>query len=162
MVGRRPPVKSNLLEPPQPSRVHLFIPELSRMMCAVAAGNMEHPRRFRSYQVRENQEINCAIWEAARATTAAPRGFLSRSRVKSQKNSLMPGSSAITQPKRSWKKRGLSSKTIDLWAVFLALAQATQALSGLPSPMHFRRSFLWNSSRCLSRLQPVVRRPPTD
>lgn len=45
------------------------------MVCAVAASNMEHPRRFRSYKVRENLEINCAIWEAARATTAAPTFF---------------------------------------------------------------------------------------
>jgi len=36
---------------------------------------MEHPRRFRSYKVRENPEINCTIWEAARATTAAPTFF---------------------------------------------------------------------------------------
>lgn len=45
------------------------------MVCAVAASNMEHSRRFRSYQVRENPEIDCAIWEAARATTAAPTFF---------------------------------------------------------------------------------------
>jgi hypothetical protein len=45
------------------------------MVCALAASNMEHVRRFRSYKVRENQEINCAIWEAARATTAAPTFF---------------------------------------------------------------------------------------
>ena len=45
------------------------------MVCAVAASNMEYLRRFRSYKVRENTETNCAIWEAARATTAAPTFF---------------------------------------------------------------------------------------
>ena len=39
------------------------------------AVNMAHPRRFRSYSVRENTSANCKIWEAARATTAAPTFF---------------------------------------------------------------------------------------
>lgn len=44
-------------------------------MCAVPARNMEYPRLFRSYKVRENNTPNCRIWEAARATTAAPTFF---------------------------------------------------------------------------------------
>jgi patatin-like phospholipase/acyl hydrolase len=36
---------------------------------------MEYPRRFRTYPVRENASANCKIWEAARATTAAPTFF---------------------------------------------------------------------------------------
>jgi hypothetical protein len=39
------------------------------------ARNMAHPRLFRSYKVRENNAPNCHIWEAARATTAAPTFF---------------------------------------------------------------------------------------
>jgi hypothetical protein len=41
----------------------------------MAASNMEYPRRFRSYNTREDQSINCRIWEVARATTAAPTFF---------------------------------------------------------------------------------------
>ena len=37
--------------------------------------NMSHPRLFRSYRVRTNASANCEIWEAARATTAAPTFF---------------------------------------------------------------------------------------
>jgi len=36
---------------------------------------MEHPRRFRTYPVRALASANCRIWEAARATTAAPTFF---------------------------------------------------------------------------------------
>ncbi len=44
-------------------------------VCAMSANNMTYPRRFRTYLVRENASPNCYIWEAARATTAAPRFF---------------------------------------------------------------------------------------
>ncbi|KAL8831591.1 MAG: hypothetical protein Q9170_005232 [Blastenia crenularia] len=44
-------------------------------VCAVPAANLAHPRLFRSYSVRENASTNCKIWEAARATTAAPTFF---------------------------------------------------------------------------------------
>ncbi|KAG8527342.1 uncharacterized protein KY384_007494 [Bacidia gigantensis] len=44
-------------------------------VCAVPNDNMSHPRLFRSYKVRENTSANCKIWEAARATTAAPTFF---------------------------------------------------------------------------------------
>jgi patatin-like phospholipase/acyl hydrolase len=44
-------------------------------VCAMPANNMAYPRRFRTYQVRENASVNCKIWEAARATTAAPTFF---------------------------------------------------------------------------------------
>lgn len=37
--------------------------------------NMSTPRLFRTYTVRENQSPNCTIWEAARATSAAPTFF---------------------------------------------------------------------------------------
>jgi predicted acylesterase/phospholipase RssA len=33
------------------------------------------PHRFRSYPVRKHQTFNCKIWEAARATSAAPTFF---------------------------------------------------------------------------------------
>ncbi|KAI4265159.1 MAG: hypothetical protein L6R35_007180, partial [Caloplaca aegaea] len=44
-------------------------------VCAIPAADMAHPRLFRSYRVRENAGTNCKIWEAARATTAAPTFF---------------------------------------------------------------------------------------
>ena len=44
-------------------------------VCAMPAKNMAHPRRFRTYEVRENASPDCFIWEAARATTAAPTFF---------------------------------------------------------------------------------------
>jgi hypothetical protein len=39
------------------------------------AGNMRYPRHFRTHKVRTPDSPNCTIWEAARATTAAPRFF---------------------------------------------------------------------------------------
>lgn len=44
-------------------------------MCGTPAINMAYPRRFRSYEVRENRSANCTIYEAARITTAAPTVF---------------------------------------------------------------------------------------
>lgn len=52
------------------------VPEMGRaFVCAMSAKNMEHPRLFRTYHVRENAGVNCEIWEAVRATTAAPTFF---------------------------------------------------------------------------------------
>ena len=39
--------------------------------------NAAAPAQFRTYRVRDNQESDCFIWEAARATTAAPTIFRS-------------------------------------------------------------------------------------
>jgi predicted acylesterase/phospholipase RssA len=36
---------------------------------------MSSPRIFRTYMVRENRSYNCPIWQAARATSAAPTFF---------------------------------------------------------------------------------------
>lgn len=44
-------------------------------VCAKPANNMAHVRLFRTYHVRDNASANCRIWEAARATTAAPTFF---------------------------------------------------------------------------------------
>ncbi|KAI9827311.1 MAG: hypothetical protein M1826_006415 [Phylliscum demangeonii] len=42
---------------------------------AMPAHNMTHPRLFRTYRAREPSSVNCKIWEAARATTAAVTFF---------------------------------------------------------------------------------------
>ena len=44
-------------------------------VCAMPARNQEFVRRFRSYQARDTEGKICKIWEAARATTAAPTFF---------------------------------------------------------------------------------------
>ena len=44
-------------------------------VCAMPADNVTYTRRFRTYQVRALASANCKIWEAARATTAAPTFF---------------------------------------------------------------------------------------
>ncbi|KAI9880980.1 MAG: hypothetical protein M1830_009474 [Pleopsidium flavum] len=55
------------------------VPESCRaFVCAVAASDVTHgagPTLFRTYEVAKNREYNCAIWEAARATSAAPTFF---------------------------------------------------------------------------------------
>jgi predicted acylesterase/phospholipase RssA len=43
-------------------------------VCAVAAKNIGSPTLFRSYRV-PRADINCKIWQAARATSAAPTFF---------------------------------------------------------------------------------------
>jgi predicted acylesterase/phospholipase RssA len=46
-------------------------------VCAMPATNLAAviPRLFRTYRVPKNQSFDCTIWEAARATTAAPTFF---------------------------------------------------------------------------------------
>jgi predicted acylesterase/phospholipase RssA len=47
-------------------------------VCTVAAKDMgarAGPHLFRTYPVRENKTYNCTIWEASRATSAAPTFF---------------------------------------------------------------------------------------
>lgn len=44
-------------------------------VCAMPALHISQPRLFRSYEVSQNQTHNCKIWEAARATSAAPTFF---------------------------------------------------------------------------------------
>ncbi|THU85682.1 FabD/lysophospholipase-like protein, partial [Dendrothele bispora CBS 962.96] len=44
-------------------------------VCAVPATNMRFPWTFRTYKLLGNSDTNCNIWQAARATTAAPTFF---------------------------------------------------------------------------------------
>ncbi|THU83058.1 FabD/lysophospholipase-like protein [Dendrothele bispora CBS 962.96] len=44
-------------------------------ICAVPATNMRFPRIFRTYKLSGDSDPNCKIWQAARATTAAPTFF---------------------------------------------------------------------------------------
>ena len=47
-------------------------------VCAAGTSDVTHaagPTLFRSYDVTKNREYNCTIWEAARATSAAPTFF---------------------------------------------------------------------------------------
>ncbi|KAG9084393.1 hypothetical protein FRC06_004099 [Ceratobasidium sp. 370] len=44
-------------------------------VCSLMAENASAPTRFRTYPVPANAAANCYIWEAARATTAAPTFF---------------------------------------------------------------------------------------
>lgn len=46
-----------------------------RFVCAVAAQHVQWPRLFRTWSADKNPGYNCTIWEAARATSAAPRFF---------------------------------------------------------------------------------------
>ena len=48
---------------------------IKTFVCTVPAANIAYLRLFRSYTVRENASSNYKIWEAARATTAAPTFF---------------------------------------------------------------------------------------
>ncbi|EKM76758.1 hypothetical protein AGABI1DRAFT_44362, partial [Agaricus bisporus var. burnettii JB137-S8] len=62
--------ESSLLEGDQAGVCRTF----TSFVCAKNAHNMEIPVLFRTYRSRETH-INCKIWEAARATSAAPTFF---------------------------------------------------------------------------------------
>ncbi|KAK3954872.1 hypothetical protein QBC32DRAFT_254378 [Pseudoneurospora amorphoporcata] len=44
-------------------------------VCAVNSANISAPQRFRTYASKDKKYSNCKIWEAARATAAAPTFF---------------------------------------------------------------------------------------
>lgn len=73
-ADKRPECKAYVYSPSSDSaRSHTC-----RFVCAASAGDMGArggPTPFRSYEVRENKSFNCKIWEAARATSAAPTFF---------------------------------------------------------------------------------------
>lgn len=55
-----------------------LITTISSFVCAVGASDVTHasgPTLFRTYAVAKNASYNCTIWEAARATSAAPTFF---------------------------------------------------------------------------------------
>ena len=54
------------------------VPIIASFVCATGAADVTHPSGptlFRSYDVAKNNEFNCCIWEACRATSAAPTFF---------------------------------------------------------------------------------------
>ena len=56
----------------------VLMPPMLRFVCALAASDATTPAGpalFRTYHVARNREHNCTIWEAARATSAAPTFF---------------------------------------------------------------------------------------
>lgn len=53
----------------------LILAFVKRFVCAVPGLNWKYTRRFRTYTTHRNPTTNCKIWEAARATTAAPKIF---------------------------------------------------------------------------------------
>jgi predicted acylesterase/phospholipase RssA len=55
---------------------HAALTDYCRFVCAVPAKNVKGaPRLFRTWLADKNPGYNCTIWEAARATSAAPRIF---------------------------------------------------------------------------------------
>lgn len=48
---------------------------ICRFVCATPALNVAFRRRFRNYSVSRHESYNCTIWEAGRATSAAPTFF---------------------------------------------------------------------------------------
>ncbi|KAJ7862709.1 acyl transferase/acyl hydrolase/lysophospholipase [Mycena leptocephala] len=47
----------------------------SVFVCAMNAANMSHPVLFRTYDTTNHPAMDCKIWQAARATSAAPTFF---------------------------------------------------------------------------------------
>jgi hypothetical protein len=70
--------------------------------------NLTFPALFRSYLVRANREANCTIWEAIRATTAAPLHF----------ESIKIGDIPIAKPTYINAELGANNPINQLWNEF--------------------------------------------
>ncbi len=54
---------------------NIVLISIDSFVCSMTRINLRSPQRFRTYQGLPNQGPDCKIWEAARATTAAPTFF---------------------------------------------------------------------------------------
>jgi hypothetical protein len=111
-------------------------------VCAIPAKNMAHPRHFRTYQVRENPSPNCMIWEAARATTAAPP-FFKRIAIGEEgrvKEELLDGGIRFNNPAYQviYEARSIFDDASTLRCL-VSIGTGDPGIIGLPKPDTFQR-----------------------
>ncbi|KAK0447477.1 FabD/lysophospholipase-like protein [Desarmillaria tabescens] len=70
-----PNAKGNACVPSVSSQANVALSSFNSFVCSMTGINLRSPQRFRTYQGLPNQGPDCKIWEAARATTAAPTFF---------------------------------------------------------------------------------------
>ncbi|KAG5635302.1 hypothetical protein H0H81_011773 [Sphagnurus paluster] len=73
-------------------------PHCFTFVCATTCAKISDPQLFRSYQVGANQNYNCTVWEAVRATTAAPEFFKSINIGNDPKEEFLGGSLGYSNP----------------------------------------------------------------
>jgi predicted acylesterase/phospholipase RssA len=126
-------------------------------VCATPALNISSPRLFRTYVVRENRSYNCPIWQAARATSAAPT-FFKRIRIgeKGLEEEFIDGGLGCNNPvKQVLEEAEAAFGSNQYVACIVSIGSGQPGVIGLQSPDAFQKALPLD-------LIPVLRRIATD
>jgi len=111
-------------------------------VCATPALHMSSPRLFRTYLVRENESYNCPIWQAARATSAAPT-FFKRIHIgeKGLEEEFIDGGLGCNNPiKQVLLETEAISGSDQYVACIISIGSGQAGVIGLKSPDAFQRA----------------------
>jgi len=126
-------------------------------VCAMPALNISSPRLFRTYVVRENRSYNCPIWQAARATSAAPT-FFKRICIgeKGSEEEFIDGGLGCNNPvKQVLEEAEAAFGSNQYVACIISIGSGQPGVIGLKSPDAFQKALPLD-------LIPVLRRIATD
>lgn len=104
--------------------------------------NISNPRLFRTYMVRESESYNCPIWQAARATSAAPT-FFKRIRIgqKGLEEEFVDGGLGCNNPVKQVLEEAEAVFGSDRCvACIISIGCGQAGVIGLKSPDAFQRA----------------------
>jgi hypothetical protein len=113
------------------------------------------PTLFRTYAVRSNQSYNCRIWEAARATTAAPTFFKSISIADSGlKESFIDAGLGCNNPvKHVLREAEIAFGSDRRLACIVSVGTGQKGTVGLPQPDTFQN---WIPTNVINVLKEIA------
>ena len=130
---------------------------IQSFVCATPALNISSPRLFRTYMVRENRSYNCPIWQAARATSAAPT-FFKRIQIgdKGSEEEFIDGGLGCNNPvKQVLEEAEAAFGSNQYVACIISIGSGQPGVVGLKSPDAFQKALPLD-------LIPVLRQIATD
>jgi predicted acylesterase/phospholipase RssA len=104
--------------------------------------NISSPRLFRTYMVRENRSYNCSIWQAARATSAAPT-FFTRIRIgeKDMEEEFIDGGLGCNNPvKQVLEEAEAAFGSNHYVTCIISIGSGQAGVIGLKSPDAFQKA----------------------
>jgi len=112
---------------------------LPSFVCAMAANHIATPTLFRSYPVPRTA-VNCQIWQAARATTAAPT-FFKRIQIGRENAEVdyIDGALGCNNPVQQVLEEAQLTHQSGRVDCILSVGTGQPQTVGLPEPDHFQR-----------------------
>jgi predicted acylesterase/phospholipase RssA len=136
----------HMIDPSNSTKGRVFV-------CTKPAHNIAHVRRFRSYPVRDLASSNCKIWEATRATTAAPTFF---KRITIEGEEFVDGALGSNNPATEVLNEAVDVFDIDRPVrCLVSIGTGYPGTIGVAKPVAFQKILATN-------LVPVLKRIATD